>query len=211
MFRNAFNRLSRWGFVYWTPATYRWTMALLRPNGRTAMFNRILEEIGDDSVLELCCGEGELIRRLKRNPWTGIDKNLLFVESIRVHGWQALQADILSVKWPEADCLVMVDSLYHFTDNIDDLMKRLLTHPAKKIILSESVKHMAHRPEQWIVRFIHWGTRVDGRVFPGRFTEESMRQLLNRYGFQTIERCGENMIGILVRPRSSSSAQAEVV
>ena len=105
----------------------------------------------------------------------------------------------------------MIDSLYHFADSIDDLMKRLLAHPAKTIILSESVKHMAHRPEQWLVRFIHWGTRVDGKVFRGRFAEESMRLLLNRYGFQTIELCSENMIGILRRPSTPPNTKTEVV
>jgi SAM-dependent methyltransferase len=200
MLENARNRLSHWGFVYWSPALYRITMALLRPfGGRKGMYRYLAAQIGNQSVLELCCGDGELLRCLKGNRYTGIDINPGFVRAMHSKGHRVLQADVLAAEWPEAECLVMVDSLYHFMGAIQPFMKRVLEHPARMIILSESVEHIALRKERWLVRFIQWGTRVDGRAFPGRYTEESARRLLGSYGFQQVERLGSNLVGVLKR------------
>jgi hypothetical protein len=198
--KNVLNRLSRWGFVYWSPALYRLTMALLRPrDGRKGMYQFLAEQIGNQSVLELCCGDGELLHWLKGNPYTGMDKNPVFVRSLLSRGHRAILADVLTTVWPEADCLVMVDSLYHFMAAIQPFMKQLMDHPARTIILSESVEHIALREEPWLVRFIQWGTRVDGKAFPGRYTEASARRLLDTYRFQRVERIGSNLIGIFKR------------
>lgn len=175
-------------------------MAILRPHdGRKRMYQYVAEQIGNQRVLELCCGDGELLRWLKGNPYTGMEKNPVFVRSMQSGGHHAIQSDVLTAEWPEAECLVMVDSLYHFMDTIQPFMKRLKDHPARMIILSESVEHLALRREPWLVRFIQWGTRVDGQAFPGRFTEASARRLLDTYGFQQVTRIGSNLVGIFRR------------
>jgi hypothetical protein len=175
-------------------------MALLRPrDGRKGMYQYLAGQIGNQSVLELCCGDGELLRWLKGSRYTGMDKNPVFVRSMLSRGHPMIQADVLTAEWPDAECLVMVDSLYHFMAAIQPFMKRLMDHPARMIILSESVEHIALRKEPWLVRFIQWGTRVDGQAFPGRYTEASARRLLETYGFQRVERIGSNLIGIFKR------------
>ncbi len=193
-------RPRRWGPVYWHPRLYRGAMALLRGGRRPEMFARLAREIGTDSVLDLCCGDGELGRWLGANEYAGIDKNPAFVEDLRRRGRAAFLGDALAVPWPPARCAVIVDSLYHFLPEPEPLLEALKRHPCRKVIVSESVENWSMSPRPWLARLAAWAAAVDGRLYPERFTETALRALLARHGFQRIERLGCNLIGVLEKP-----------
>jgi len=194
--KKRIKHLSKWGLVYWSPLFYRMTMALLRGGrGRDAMYQYVAEEIGKRSVLELCCGTGELI------PWVhgryyGIDCNPAFAKSLRRQGMQVSDGDVLLEAWQETECLVMVDSLYHFIDRIDVLLKRIQQHPAETIIISEPVDNLFPRLKGWKKNLAAWMTRVEGQYHPHRYSEEDLRAFFKKQGFQKVHRVGTNLIGV---------------
>ena len=66
---------------------------------------------GDESILDLGCGNGELARELMRRghrgPYTGLDFSLPLLEVAR-HGWEDapatfIRADLTAADWEKAD------------------------------------------------------------------------------------------------------------
>lgn len=199
MFAERIEGLARWGPVYWHPLLYRAAMRSLRRRHHPAMYRLVAEEIGGLSTLDLCCGEGGLARWLGRDDYRGIDRNPGFVASLERRGIKALQGDILAVDWPEADCLVMVDSLYHFLPGIDRFLEKALAFPFKRFIISEPIVNIASDRRPWLAGLAAWATRVDGRDHPQRFTAETLGGLFRRYRFQKVRRTEFNLIGVMER------------
>jgi trans-aconitate methyltransferase len=188
-----------WGPVYWNVGFYRATMGILRGRSRGHMYRLLAKEIGSLSTLDLCCGDGELQRWIPGNNYVGIDKNEQFVESLQRRKVRAMIGDIEHISWPETDCIVIIDSLYHFLPSIDHFMNNLVRHPFRKCIISESIKNWALSPKSWLVRGVVWATRVDGQAFPGRFTESTLSGLFKQYGFRRTFQTGYNLVGTLER------------
>jgi SAM-dependent methyltransferase len=196
MSENRLNHFRTWGPVYWNTGSYRLTMKLLRPSGRQAMYRQIAQEIGRRSVVDLCCGLGELRTWLLGNPYQGVDKNPAFVAYLQKQNVSVVQGDILQVAWPASECLVMVESLYHFLPDPAPLLAKMKAQAYKKIIISESVVNVAHSPWRWVKWLSEWATRVDSQEFPGRFTEDSFRAALLPYGFQRFTRVNGTMVAV---------------
>lgn len=175
-------------------------MMLLRPAGRGAMFRAVAEAIGGLSVLDICSGDGTLRKYIAKNPYQAIDRNPAFVAYLERHGVKAQLGNALEMSWPAADCLVLIEGLYHFLPDVDPLMKKVMEYPFRKFIISESVEHVAHSRWSWLTRFSHWATRVDHEHYPERFDEGRINAMFDRYGFQERFRIGSNMVGILSRP-----------
>ena len=160
------------------------------------MFRFLSKEISNLSVLDLCCGEGELQRWISSNSYQGIDKNSLFVRGLRAKGLSVMEGDILDTAWPAADCTVMVDGLYHFLPDLDSLLKKMTARQTRKIIISEPVRNFSSSELSIISSMATWIARVDGRSYPIRFSEDTFRAALSKYGFNRFENYGWNMIGI---------------
>ena len=190
---------TRWGPVYWHGGLYRGAMRLLRGAAHAQTYRSAARETGGLSTLELCCGEGELERSLGGADYRGIDLNPAFVASARRRGLRVEQGDVLIAPWPAADCLVIIDSLYHFLPDADAFMAKALAHPFKRFVVSESVTHVASDPRPWVAALAAWATRVDGRDVTARFDEPGLLALLRRHGFQRMRREGANVIGVLER------------
>jgi hypothetical protein len=172
-------------------------MRLLRlGKGREAIFQNVVDEMGAKSVLELCSGPGELAQRIRPEQYAGIDLNPSFVHRLRDKGWAVTEGDVMNTPWPPAECLVMIDSLYHFYDRMDEFMNRVAAHPCGTVILSEPVENLLPRLPAGFHTIGAWVTRVEGHRYPKRFTEATLRALLERYGFQKITRVDTNCTGV---------------
>lgn len=200
MLVNKLDRIRKWGPVYWNASFYRATMALLRRRRRAEMYQLLTREIQELSTLDLCCGEGELQRWIRGNPYWGIDKNPIFVQNLKTRGLNVLEGDVLTCPWPPAECLVMTDSLYHFLSDLDALMTKMLDRSFRKIIISEPIENIAASSSRWLSGFAAWFARVDGQSYPTRFTDQNLRALFLKYGFRKIVRVDTNLIGILEKP-----------
>ena len=189
--------MKRWGILYWNAFSYRTIMGFLRPKGeREAMFKRIAAEVGAQSVLELCCGPADLFTALPGNAYLGIDKNPAFTRPLNRRGLQVRQGDILTVDWPSAECLVIVDSLYHFIGRMHLLLERIKSYPCRRVIISEPVHNVLTRLPAWLRPLAGWVTRVNGKYYSQRYTEADLQQLLTGCGFQKTFRIGHNCIGV---------------
>jgi hypothetical protein len=197
MFTERIKRLNAWGVVYWNGPLYRTAMRFLRPSGeRDQMLQRVAREIGSLSVLELCCGAGDLRRWIPGNAYRGVDKNPGFTDPLISQGVHVTRGDVLSMRWPEARCLVMIDSLYHFMPQLDALMDKMRLFPCEKVIISEPVNNLLPKLPPGLRGLARWATRVDGCSYDFRFTEEQLRDFFARYGFQKVTRMGANDIGV---------------
>ena len=174
-------------------------MRLLRGSRRPEMYRLLAEEIGRISTLDLCCGEAELRRWLSHDRYQGIDKNPFFAAELRRRGIPVIEEDVLAAPWPAADCLVMVDSLYHFLPEIDRLMDKAVAFPGNKVIFSESIENLTTHTSDWVSKISAWATRVDGQSYPRRFSEDTLGALFRKHGFQRTIKTGANLIGILER------------
>jgi len=193
------NLIRGWGPVYWNVSSYRLAMRFLRPKGRADMYRLISKEIAGKSTLELCCGYGELIKWIENVEYTGMDKNPAFIHSLLNKNIRAIEGDIMKTPWPPADCLVLIDSLYHFLPQIDEFMGKVLNTPFKKAIISESIVNLSSSSYKWVAKISSWATKVDGQTYPRRFKEASLQNLFGKYGFKKVMKLDSNLIGILDR------------
>jgi SAM-dependent methyltransferase len=175
-------------------------MALLRRRRRPEMFALVAREIGGLSVLDLCCGDGELRRWAGEGGYAGVDKNPVFAEALRARGVAVVEGDALAADWPAADCVVIIDSLYHFLPEPDRLLEKIGRHPCRRAVVCESVENLSMSPRPLLARLAAWATRVDGRAYPGRFTEDGLRALLARHGFAKMVRLPYNLLAVLDKP-----------
>lgn len=206
-----FSALSHWGPMYWNAATYRSAMWLLRPSGeRAQILDQIAREVGTDSVLDLCCGPGDLIRYLDSTAYAGIDWHAGFVQQLQQRGYAVQCGDVLRVDWPAAESLVIVDSLYFFMAAGDLFWERVRAHPARRIIISESVEHWQPKLPQGLRSLGLWLTRVNGRLVGERYSEEILKRLLTRVGFQRFDRTGHNVTAVWEKPLSAAPRSSRI-
>ncbi len=152
---HVFNKISRLsGFevkndlslIYRNIWIYRLIMNLLYLGRYRQRFKDIINELGPDAehVIELCFGDIHIAAFCKETGrhWIGYDINDVFVDYAVKHGFNAVNADILSLEsLPRADVLVFAGSLYHFNENLDKIWQ-LMTSCAPRIILSEPIKNI---------------------------------------------------------------------
>ncbi len=188
-----------WGFLYWNPFFYRAILKAIRSKDPNAMYRTVAQEIGGLSTLDLCCGYGELRRWTANGDYIGIDKNPAFLRHLRKKCIAAIEGDLSDVVWPPAECLVIVDSLYHFLPDIDSVMSKIMAYPFRKLIVSEPIENLSHSSWTWLSRFAVWATRVDGQRHPHRFDEQTLRSFFARYRFGRVTKSCRNLVGVLDR------------
>lgn len=172
-----------WGWVYWSGFIYHRVLCGLRGKIHKEIYARVAEEVGNFSVLDLCCGDGALSRWITHSKYTGIELNPRFVKMMRRRHIDVIEGDVQSVEFPSSDCAVLIESLYQFLPNGLNLLSKILSHPFRKVIVVESMTHVASHPVWWISLFAKWSTRVKGRIFHDRFSPGDFKALMSNRGF----------------------------
>lgn len=190
--------MTAWGVLYWSPVFYHAGMRLLRRgHEREDMLRSVAREVGSRSVLDLCCGPADLRRWLAGNAYQGIDKNPAFIRPLLRDGAHVKQGDILTADWPAADCLVLVDSFYHFLFRTELLWDRIKSFPCRRVIISEPVENILSRLPPKLAAAASWLVHVDGERHLQRYTNSLFRDVLSSFGFQKVFQAGRNCIGVL--------------
>jgi hypothetical protein len=99
----------------------------------------------DKSVLDICFGDTIIADECKRRNiiWMGYDLNSYFVVRAQKNGFNASLADVVEIQsFPKADVCVMCGSLYHFIEEIETVLTKLLDS-APKILISEPVENLS--------------------------------------------------------------------
>jgi SAM-dependent methyltransferase len=173
--------------VYRSAAGYELLMRALYGRHYAARIEAVAEEVAPGaSVLELCCGPGTLyLRHLRERAgdYIGLDVNERFVAALRARGVDARQVDLATDEspLPSADVAIIQASLYHFLPCPERIVERMLTAARERVIVSEPIRNLASSDVP-IVRLL--GRRatdpgVGGHA--GRFTEETLDALMERY------------------------------
>jgi SAM-dependent methyltransferase len=138
----------------------------------------------DSSVVELCCGFGDFYNyALKRKniDYLGVDLSPEFVRYGAKRGVNIILQDVTNFNFPVSDYYVMFSSLYHFQPNPEDLIKKMLFTARKKVIIVEPIKNLLNSEYKVISRLALSLTNEGGGKNNFRFTEESLRGLMDSY------------------------------
>ncbi len=170
-------------FIYKNVYIYRLIMNLLYKGKYAERFDSIRKLIDDKDVkvLELCFGDIFIADwcNTTGKKWVGIDINPTFVSYAKSKGFDARRVDLKKIKsLPHADICILVGSLYHFGDDIEQILS-LMLNAAPKLIISEPIKNLSQ--QSGIVGHI---ARLSANAGTGqekfRFTRETLLAEIRR-------------------------------
>ena len=141
--------------IYWHRLIYRNTYGRSHP-AFDQRFEKIVELIKPgSSVLDICCGDARLYTYYLRSrgcDYHGIDLSLSMVpHHARSH---TARGNITEMEFPEADYVVMMEALYHFSGNAPTILRRMRASAREKVIVLEQVKNKITFLPGWIARFL---------------------------------------------------------
>lgn len=169
-------------FVYKNIYIYRLIMNFLYGMKYKKRFENIVSLINNEEkdIVELCFGDIFIAKYAKKNnkKWKGFDINDRFVSYAIEEGFDATNRNILLDPIPKSDVCIMAGSLYHFIDNIELVLGKMLAS-SKKVIISEPIKNLSNN------RYIGFFARKSANAGNGeeefRFTEISFLNILDQY------------------------------
>jgi trans-aconitate methyltransferase len=178
------------GLVYKNALAYRLAMRLLE--GRSAAERRatIAATIPAGShVVDLCCGPALIAEALSAQGCTylGLDSNRTFLEDATRRGLEVQYWEAETMPIPQADVVCILSSLYQFIPRHDELFERMLASARVLVVISEPVENWATGGSRLLRLLARRLTRVDGRTFEERHTEESLRKLVEDLPASCIE------------------------
>jgi len=134
----------------------------------------------DADVVDLCCGDCALAPFVLAHGCTyrGYDVNRTFVEHGRRLGLETYVLDVRAEDLPAGDVLSLVGSLYQFIPDDRRLVDRMLHSAKHAVVVSEPVVNWQSSKLPVARSLAQRLTRVDGRAFPYRHTEQTLRDLL---------------------------------
>jgi SAM-dependent methyltransferase len=141
------------------------------------------------SVVELCCGPGTLYLRHLRgrvSSYIGMDVNPRFVARLRAAGADARQVDLRAgdEPLPQADVVLIQASLYHFLPDAQALLDRMLAAARRRVIVAEPIRNLSSSSNPLLARLGRRGTDPGVGGHAGRFTEETLAELMSQYRAQ---------------------------
>ena len=165
-------------------------MRLLYGSDYARKYQAVADEIPAGSlVIDLCCGDCAIAPLLEEKgcKYIGLDINERFVQwakkrGLDVRNWNAGQMDI-----PEGDVICMQSSLYQFMPNANLIIERMLKSARKAVIISEPIDNMTTSPSSLLRKLALQLTKVNGQIFPTRFTEATMKDLFKNYPARSIK------------------------
>lgn len=168
--------------VYKNIYVYRFIMNILYGMKYKKRFDSIIDIIdsNDNDIVELCFGDVYIAKYAKSNgkDWVGLDINDEFVRFAKAQGFNALNKNILNDDIPKSDVCIMAGSLYHFIENIETILIKLLDG-SKKVIISEPIKNLSNN--KYIGMFARKSANAGNGDEEFRFTESSFIEMLEKY------------------------------
>ena len=136
----------------------------------------------DKSVIELCFGDILIAQYCKRKDidWIGIDINDYFVQYANKMGFKAFADDLVKTKEiKSSDVCIMIGSLYHFNNDIELVLSKML-QAAPKIIISEPIVNLSSS-KGWLGTLSKKLTNAGKGEENFRFNKESIINTLDKY------------------------------
>lgn len=189
------------GPVYWHPLTYRAFMRCLYGSQFRKRYLQVVSQIEPGwTVLDICSGDCFLASFLQQeNRYIGIDSNPMFVEWAKRKGVETEQIDVRTENLPEADCAVMLGSLYQFIPEEDWILKKVLKGVKRRLIVSEPVENLSQQ-SVWLSRLCAVMTNPGYSWANEKFSRESLISVFNSLECSRIIENGRDLIGVFDIP-----------
>jgi hypothetical protein len=185
------------GLAYWYPVTYRLIERILYGRSYRRHYEALRREIGTFSVLELCCGDCQIVDYLQGNTYQGMDINPRFVNHARMRGLNVSLQDVSVGALPQAECVLIHNSLYQFFPHYEKLIDKALASAQKKLIISEPVINLSSSSSR-VVSFMAKRATIVGKGSSGkRFNYREMEEIFTKYRAHKIEFLGRNLMGVI--------------
>ena len=99
----------------------------------------------DKDIVELCFGDIYIAQyaSITNRRWIGLDINESFIRYANSKNYKAIKKDILVAEIPKNDVCIMIGSLYHFIDDIELVLTKML-QSAGRVIISEPIKNLSN-------------------------------------------------------------------
>ena len=157
-------------------------MNILYAGGYRKRFKKVVVSMTSykpSSVLELCFGDLFIAEYCAKNNinWIGVDMNNYFVSLGKKKNYNVYNADISALaELPTSEMCVIIGSLYHFKNEINILLTKMLQSTAT-IIVSEPIKNMTNSNN-----LFGWIARKSANTGKGdvsfRYTESTFLEML---------------------------------
>ena len=187
------------GLAYCHPVTYRLLQRILYGRHYRRHYEALSREIGDLSLLELCCGDCQIVDYLKGNVYQGLDINPRFVNHAKKRGINVSLQNVMVSDIPEAECILIHNSLYQFFPHHIKLIHKALQSTQKKLIISEPVINLASSENRIISFIAKRVTRVGENSSVKRFNREEMEEIFKQFHAEKIEFLGRNLMGVILK------------
>ena len=185
------------GLAYWHPVTYRFIEKLLYGRNYRRHYEALSREIGSLGLLELCCGDCQIVDYFQGTVYQGLDINPRFVNYARKKGINVSLQDVMVAEIPEAECILIHNSLYQFYPHHAKLIQRALVSARKKVIISEPVINLVSSKNRIVSFIAQRVTRVGEASSFKRFNREEMEEIFKRFHADKIEFLGRNLMGVI--------------
>ena len=183
--------------VYGHPLTYRLIEKLIYGKSYRPHYEALACEIGASDLLELCCGDCQILDFYRGHRYQGVDINPAFVEHARRRGLEVTLSDVSTYAIPKTGCILIHNSLYQFYPRHEELIARALESATEKLIISEPVMNLSSSPNPLIAALAKKLTSMGGSVSTKRFNRAEAEGIFQRFGARKIEFLGRNLMGVI--------------
>ena len=164
--------------IYWHRGIYRNTYGRLHPDFEDR-YRLVVNQIEPGtSVLDLCCGDGRLYTHYLRWSgcrYTGTDLSLTMaprgLRNLLIKGSSSNR------ELPVSDYVVMMESLYHFYREAEEILKRMRSAARRRVIILEQVENRITRLPRWLNHLLSNPGNGSGDF---RFQSSGLREAVRR-------------------------------
>ncbi len=171
-------------FIYQHLSIYRFVMNLLYFGGYTRRFKKIIAMLNpllDKHVTELCFGDTHIAKWCNENgvKYIGLDINPRFIANAKNKGYDVRLVNLRAcTSIPESEVVIMMGSLYHFHDILDELFETIMSS-CKRFIISEPIVNLTGR-DNVLGRIAQVSANAGHGYEKFRFNNESLRAALEK-------------------------------
>ena len=177
---------------------YRGVLRLLYGDALAARERVVASLVRPDAeVVDVCCGDASIARRLPTRAYVGVDASEPFVRALQRRGLGAVLLDVARDEPPRGDVVLMLGALYQFLPDVDAVVERLRRAARERVVVAEPHVNLASNRRGWVRALARLATGSGDGSSPVRFTPESLRALFARHGATEVHETARELIAVL--------------
>jgi SAM-dependent methyltransferase len=184
--------------LYRNPRLYRAVLALLYGRALRAREDAVASLVPPGSrVVDVCCGDGSVRRRMRDVDYVGVDVSPVFVDALARAGVEAHRLDVAGDDVPVGDVVLMLGALYQFLPDVDPVIARLRRAARRFVVVAEPFRNLAQSRNPLLRAIARRATDPGVASSTARFDEASLRATLERAGATSIRSTGKELVAVI--------------